>query len=332
MSKKDKRIRLYKKDFNSGVIGHVKNEAVSLCRGKYVLELDHDDEILPDVLKDATTVFEKHPEVGFVYMDFINIYEDGTNFKYTDFLCKGYAGYYCQKYKDQWVYVYMTPNINNVTLSHLTCCPNHPRIWRRNFLNKIGNYSELLPICDDFEILLRTCLNTKVAKIPKLAYVQYMNKDNNNFSLIRNKEINRIGPYWIAPHYCDKYNIDEVMKKKNAFEDVFHKFYHTRIWLRKDGYKHVYDNLNINLDYVKQFMIWGLKPLQYHRIKMLYKNKKNDFLLLDNKHSHEEIQSILHKNNMTRMKYYCLPNTSKDEFIQYFLRLYKSCEKYEIID
>ena len=35
----DKRIRLYKRDKNSGNIGNVKNEAISLCRGKYVLEL-----------------------------------------------------------------------------------------------------------------------------------------------------------------------------------------------------------------------------------------------------------------------------------------------------
>ena len=25
------------------IIGNVKNEAISLCRGKYVLEMDHDD-------------------------------------------------------------------------------------------------------------------------------------------------------------------------------------------------------------------------------------------------------------------------------------------------
>jgi glycosyltransferase involved in cell wall biosynthesis len=41
----DKRIRLYKRSENNGNIGNVKNEAVSLCRGNYLLEMDHDDEI-----------------------------------------------------------------------------------------------------------------------------------------------------------------------------------------------------------------------------------------------------------------------------------------------
>ena len=83
--KNDKRIRLYKRSENSGSIGNVKNEAVMLCRGKYLLEMDHDDEILPDTLLDAANVFDKNPDVGFVYGDFTNLYEDGSNFSYGDF-------------------------------------------------------------------------------------------------------------------------------------------------------------------------------------------------------------------------------------------------------
>ena len=75
------RIRLYKRDCNSGNIGNVKNEAVGLCRGKYVLELDHDDIILPSLLKDAYGVFESDEEIGFVYGDFANVYENWANFQ-----------------------------------------------------------------------------------------------------------------------------------------------------------------------------------------------------------------------------------------------------------
>ena len=112
----DSRIRMYRRSENSGSIGNVKNEAVSLCRGKYVLEMDHDDEILQTVLEDAVKVFvnevtdkssesgkSDNEEIGFVYMDFINVYENGENFRYGDNICKGYGSYYCQKYNDKWV-------------------------------------------------------------------------------------------------------------------------------------------------------------------------------------------------------------------------------------
>ena len=39
----DSRVRLYRRSENNGNIGNVKNEAISLCRGKYILEFDHDD-------------------------------------------------------------------------------------------------------------------------------------------------------------------------------------------------------------------------------------------------------------------------------------------------
>jgi cellulose synthase/poly-beta-1,6-N-acetylglucosamine synthase-like glycosyltransferase len=152
----DSRVRLYRRAANSGNIGNVKNEVASLCRGKYVLELDHDDEILPDLFGDAVKAFDTDPEVGFVYMDTVHLYEDMKTHSYGDHFGLGYCGYYCQKFRGIWVNVISTPNINNISASHIVGLPNHPRIWKRSVLNEIGNYSEYLPICDDQELILRT--------------------------------------------------------------------------------------------------------------------------------------------------------------------------------
>ena len=84
---------------------------------------------------------------------------------------------------------------------------------------QLENYSEFLPICDDYEILLRTALNTKITKIQKLGYIQFMNNNNNNFSLIRNSEINRLGPKYIYPQFFHKYKVHDKMKQLNAYED-----------------------------------------------------------------------------------------------------------------
>ena len=80
----DNRVRLYKRDKNSGNIGNVKNEVISLCRGKYVLEMDHDDEILENCLLDAYNIFQTDDEIGFVYGDTIHLYRNNDNYKYND--------------------------------------------------------------------------------------------------------------------------------------------------------------------------------------------------------------------------------------------------------
>ena len=330
----DSRVRLYRRFENNGYIGNVKNEAIGLCRGKYLLELDHDDEILPFVLEESAKLFEEKPDVGFIYMDFINIYEDGNNFWYSDLICKGYGAYYQQKYNNNWVNVYVTPNINNITLSHLVCCPNHPRIWRKDLMLKIGNYCEYLPICDDYEIILRTAINTKIAKIHKFGYIQYMNNENNNFSLIRNKEINRIGPKYISSLYYDRLNINEEMKKMNAYEDEIYIYKdHTQIWKRDiNSYKHKYCNLIINNDYNMQYCIIGLDGLIKHidEINELYKNVKNDFIILENKCSKNYLTKRLDNFGFDRMKCYSLIDESDENLINYFMLTYLSCESYKI--
>ena len=328
--KDDPQIRLYNRSHNSGSIGNVKNEAVSLCRGKYVLELDHDDIILPDCLNDAYEVFESNPEIGFIYMHSAMIYENGENFTYGDFISKGYGGYYTEKISDHWYNIYMAPNINNITLSHLVACPNHPRIWKRETLFKLGNYSEFLPICDDYEIILRTCINCQVAKINKLGYIQFMNNNSNNFSLIRNGEINRIGPDYISKQFYRMYKVDDIMKQKNAYENEEWKDNHSKIW-KRIKYQHKYCNLIFNNDVDKQYCLIGIASLDNPRIKELYKNKKNDFIVLDNKCSTLDLQNILEMKDYERMKCYCMNDCSELELKNYFNFLYKYNDNFEII-
>ena len=330
---KDTRVRLFKRSHNSGNIGNVKNEAVSLCRGKYVLEMDHDDEILKDVLADAVRAFEEDAEVGFVYMDFINVYENLKNFWYSDFICKGYGGYYMQKYDYRWVEVYMTPNVNNITLSHIVCLPNHPRIWRSESLAKLGNYSEFLPICDDQELLMRTAMGTKIAKVQKLGYVQYMNDNNNNFSLLRNKEINRLGPQYIVPQFYAKYKVHEKMKELGAYENEDFITNCMPIW-KREGHEHKYCNKRIQYDYDRQYCILGIDAFKENleQIEEVYLNQRNDFILLDGKGDKQRLCDFLDSKGFGRMKCYSLPDTPNEQLLRYFHTLYKSCEQVIVLE
>lgn len=326
----DNRVRLYKRDKNSGNIGNVKNEAISLCRGKYILEMDHDDEILDNCLLDSYNIFESDPEIGFVYGDTIFLYRNGNNFNYGDFICKGYGGYYMEKIKGKWVYVYNTPNINNITLSHLVCLPNHPRIWKRSILMELESYSEFLPICDDYEILLRTCCSKyKVAKNNKAQYIQYMNDGGNNFSNIRNSEINRIGPKYISPMFYNKYGVHDKMKDFGAYENEKYITNCSPIWKRGDKYQHKRMNKRVNLNYDKQYCIIN-DAINEKRLVELYKNPRNDFLFLSNKMTHEELYQKLESLGFDKMKCYSFTDCSYEQLVNYFKMLYvnDNCEHY----
>ncbi len=325
----DKRIRLYKRSDNSGVIGNVKNEVVSLCRGKYCFELDHDDEITPNCIQDAYECFKAHSDVGFIYMDFINMKEDGTPLKYGNFISKGYAGYYAMKYNGKWQNVYLTPNINNITLSHLVCCPNHPRIWERQFLLDIGNYSEMLPICDDYELLLRTCTNTKVAKICKLGYIQYMNDNENNFSLIRSSEINRIGPQHIMPQYYEKYFVHSDMSFKGAAENKNYIDECSQIWKRSD-YEHCYINYRFSPDYDKQLLIIGAERIRLDDVNQYIDDLLCEVFLFDSENNLQNLINVVEELNYDKVRCWSLEDGNEKEIINYFNLSCKSCD-YTII-
>jgi len=328
----DSRVRLYKRSKNSGNIGNVKNETVSLCRGKYVLEFDHDDEILPDCLADAVRTFEEDEEVGFVYMDCAHLYENGMPHSYGDHFGLGYAGYYCQKYRGTWLNVISHPNINNITCTHIVAVPNHPRIWRRETLMKLGNYSEFLPIVDDLEILLRTAVGTKMARVHKLAYIQYMNDNGNNFSFIRNWEINRLGTQNIVPQAFENFKINDHMRSVGAYEEPKPNWWVNPMW-KREGFEYIYCNKLLNYDVTKQYCYIGFDAFMKGRndIRQQLADPKNDVFVLVNDCTKEELCKVMDDLEFDRIKCYALKDCTLEQLRNYFMLVCKSCADYEII-
>jgi hypothetical protein len=279
-------------------------------------------------------------------MNFTNIYEDGRNFSYGDFFGLGYAGYYREKILDQglcngkiagkWVNVVMTPNINTTTLTHIVAVPNHPRIWRKSTLLALGNYCEYLPICDDYELLIRTATmtNQKMARINKLGYVHYMNDGNSNFSLMWNAEISRLGPQYIKPHCFSTYKVEEKMKELAASEATKYAEHRGQIWKRGSDYEYRFCNQLVNIDYTKEYCIMGTKALleNLSKIRELYADPKNDFFVLDNMGSIDSMCELLDRLGFDRIKCYVMLDCGFPELLKYYLFLYKTCSKYEVIE
>jgi len=188
LARQDHRIEVFKPWEHSGIIGRVKNWACSLARGDILVELDHDDELTDYALDCVVRGFEQFPEAGFLYTDNAEIYEDGTSSTYRDGWAFGYGSYTDVEYRGRRYKSGSAVNINSKTIRHIASTPNHIRAWRKSFYESIGGHNRELHVADDFEIMVRTFLKTRMVRVPRLCYLQHI---GNTAQRERNKEILR---------------------------------------------------------------------------------------------------------------------------------------------
>ena len=74
--------------------------------------------------------------------------------------------------------------------------PNHIRSWRATTYAEIGGHGDYIHVADDYELMVRTFLNTRMCRIPEMCYVQYRNYGVGNTHQSRNSEIQRLVRYF----------------------------------------------------------------------------------------------------------------------------------------
>lgn len=198
LAKSDPRIRIFKSSGNSGLIGEVKKNAASLCRGQYLAEVDHDDDLHPSCLQWIVDAGKEHPEAGFFYTDWCEVYEEDLRcHTYAEFFGEGFGTGYAVKHllpgtdKPRWLMTLSNPGFNSISWKGIVGVANHIRVWRTSVYHEIGGFNAALSVCDDYELLLRTFLMTKIVGIPRMGYIQYRNIGGSNFTFLRNDEIQK---------------------------------------------------------------------------------------------------------------------------------------------
>lgn len=192
MSRMDMRIQVYKAPRPSGVIGLMKRRSAALATGEYIVEVDHDDDLHPDLFQWIVDAGNKHKDAEFFYTDSAELYEDTFNpVTYGDYFGLGYSGHrfeWSDRYKCYLASAH-APGPNPDTITHIVGVPNHVRVWRAAFYDKIGKHNPYLSVGDDYELIVRTYISgAKWCHIRACAYYQYRNADG-NFTFIRNSLI-----------------------------------------------------------------------------------------------------------------------------------------------
>lgn len=227
----DIRIQCFRANQHSSYIGEMKLLSASLARGDWIVELDHDDIIDDNLFQWCVEAIQKFPDSDFICSNNIELYEKNEEpFSYSDFISYGYNSYHTEWISGKWHNVYHVPHINPKTLSHIVGIPNHVRIWKRSFYEKIGKHNPQLPVADDYELLIRTFLEGKTTVIDAPAYLQYRNDGGNNFTFLRNSLIQYL-THKISNIYSNKIeNHFKSSKSDKKYNEIY------RVWEKNHNF------------------------------------------------------------------------------------------------
>lgn len=250
IAKMDSRVKVY--DFrkkSGGIVGESKYRAASLCTGKYIMEMDHDDYLLPEAGYWMIEAFNKYPDAKFVYSDCVEIDENHNSLTYGDGFSFGYGNYRDEEWAGRVYKTINTSNINPKTIRHIVGVPNHFRAWDRVFYHSIGGHNRRLTIADDYELIVRTFLNTRMVKIPKLLYLQFYH-DGNTQNLTRRdiqRRVRSISSFYNKPI---KDRFVELGYKDWAYdENPENPLYVDSKFGEEEGYVNYILNLNSDYSY-----------------------------------------------------------------------------------
>ena len=208
IAKNDFRVKIHKiMPQSGGNIGLVKHRAASLCSGEWLVELDHDDTLISTCLEECHKSSLKFPNAGFMYSDVCELYEDGEMKTYDhDFSGNwyarpdngfdfGYAGHTYVEIDGKTYINHHYPDINPLTIRFNISMPNHVRVWKKEVYDRIGGHNVHTPVADDYELIVRTFLNTEMVHIKKMLYLQWNDRnstvDNNSVDINRRSRLIR---------------------------------------------------------------------------------------------------------------------------------------------
>lgn len=180
---------------NGTYVGYLKNfMCTELCKGDYLVELDHDDELTPNALQELSDTIDYYVKKHELPPDFI--YSDAVHIHDSNHTTQTYSGMFGWRtpYELTWGGRKYLNNaafpISAASLHDIFYSPDHVRVWRREFYNKIGGHDVTLSIGDDHDLIQRTYIaGGSMVYIPECLYIYHLHEDASNTYLQRNAAI-----------------------------------------------------------------------------------------------------------------------------------------------
>ena len=181
---KDDRVKIQRCMTDGQGVGYYKGQAILQCRGDIFLELDHDDQLMPEALEEVKEVFDTYEDVVFCYSQFSQINADGTPNGDRFDLNHGWT------YKDIDGYnvaAGFAPYPHNV--SYIWYAPNHLRAFRADAYKKVNGYDPTRYILDDQDIMAKFFQIGEFYYIRENLYLQRVHGDQTQVQQETNAKI-----------------------------------------------------------------------------------------------------------------------------------------------
>jgi len=208
-------------------VGPLKAAACEHTEGDILLELDHDDLLMPTAIEEVKNAF-KDPEVGFVYSNTIHSTGD---FKKVNRFDEVYGWKYREVNVDGNIldeHISFPPSPEST--SRIWFAPNHLRAFRRKDYLEVGGYNKEMRILDDLDLMCKLYMKTKFKHIDKPLYVYRVHGENSwiRFNAEIQENVYRIYDQYIVPlteSWCDREKLRKVelggrMAARKGYETV----------------------------------------------------------------------------------------------------------------
>ncbi len=172
----DERVKVIREAKARGV-GAAKRAACEAASGDVLVELDHDDLLVPTCLARVRAAFAEHPDVSLVYSNTAQVNRDlsrnedlfnlAMGWRYSDVEVGGKSYVQCHA---------MAPYPHNV--AYIWYAPNHVRAYRKSSYDAVGGYDASLEVLDDHELMIRLFMEGEFRHIDKCLYLQRIHPRN----------------------------------------------------------------------------------------------------------------------------------------------------------
>lgn len=203
----DNRVKIIRSDDQTGFVGKLKALACAEAKGDIMVELDHDDLLLPTALEKVKRAFVESGR-DFVYSNSIYCNKE---FKAIGRFDKSY-GWKWKRHELEGNVVdeVISFDASPASLSKIWFAPDHVRSFTRALYEKVGGYAQDMRVLDDQDLMCRMYQETSFHHINEPLYVYRVHGDNS--WLKHNQEINN-NVMALHDKYAEKLVIAEMKRK-----------------------------------------------------------------------------------------------------------------------